>query len=133
MDRSSFAIFFFVKHATFFCFTANFIKKLVLKPNRSFGGVDILVGPKTSKQAWKKTLNWALKHPGSYVVQKRVPIRKKKFPYLTEKNKMTEKNLNVVCGFICSPEGLGILGRASMNEVVNVAQGGGMTSILICK
>ncbi|MDP3981627.1 MAG: hypothetical protein Q8Q33_09465, partial [Chlamydiota bacterium] len=107
-------------------------RKLVLKPNRSFGGVDILIGSKTTCKDWEKTIQWALKHPGSYVVQIKAPIRKKKFPLILKDHTIAEKKLNVVCGFIATPQGLGILGRASSQEIVNVAQGGGMTSIQIC-
>ena len=37
----------------------------------------------------------------------------------------------VVCGFLATPRGLGILGRASKKRVVNVGQKGGMTGILV--
>ncbi|MBI1884315.1 MAG: hypothetical protein HYS08_08965 [Chlamydiae bacterium] len=103
----------------------------VLKPNRGYGGMGILMGDETPKITWEKALEKAIRDPGSYVLQKRCATRKKKFPILDEKGRVTEKNLNVVCGFIYSPYGLGILGRASQREIVNVAQQGGMTAILI--
>jgi hypothetical protein len=106
---------------------------LVLKPNRGFGGVGILIGQWTSSQEWEKTLQKAIQDPGSYVLQQRCPVRRKKFPLVNRKGRVIEKNLNVVCGFICSPFGLGILGRASLGNIVNVAQQGGMTAIMICE
>jgi hypothetical protein len=108
-------------------------EELVLKPNRGFGGTGILIGRWTSPKKWQDTLQQALKDPGSYVLQQKCAVRRKKFPALDRKGRVTERSLNVVCGFIYSHFGLGILGRASLGNVVNVAQQGGMTTIMICE
>ena len=106
---------------------------LVLKPNRGFGGEGILIGSSSSLHEWESLLAKALQNPGSYAVQSRCAIRRKKFPMINKHGHIVEKSLNVVCGFIYSNFGLGILGRASMGNVVNVAQNGGMTTIMICE
>ncbi|MBI1871000.1 MAG: hypothetical protein HYS07_07395 [Chlamydiae bacterium] len=108
-------------------------ESLVLKPNRGYGGAGILMGKEAPQKKWEHMLQEALKQTGSYIIQERCAVRKKKFPVLDEKKRIVEKNLNVVCGFIYSPYGLGILGRASQANIVNVAQQGGMTTILICE
>ncbi len=108
-------------------------ENLVFKPNRGYGGDGIIFGDSTNSQNWGKALQKALHKPGAFILQEKCTIPKKKFPWLTPKGKLTEKSLNVVCGFIYSPYGLGILGRASGQDIVNVAQQGGMTAILTCK
>lgn len=108
-------------------------ENLILKPNRGYGGMGILVGEKTTSSVWKDAIDRALKESGSHILQQKCTVRKKKFPWLNAQGQVVEKNLNVVCGFIYSRYGLGILGRASESDIVNVAQQGGMTAILICK
>ena len=38
---------------------------------------------------------------------------------------------HVVCGFLATPRGVSILGRASKKRVVNVGQKGGLTAVLV--
>ena len=106
--------------------------RLMLKPNRGFGGEGILVGEKTTRKDWHKAIQRALTEKGEWVVQRKVNVHSKKFPLLSDSGKLREDKLNVVCGFIATPLGLAILGRASRGQIVNVARGGGMTAILSC-
>jgi len=121
------------KKADLIPYTVHQKENLVLKPNRGFGGEGILIGSLAALSEWESLLAKALQNPGSYAVQSRCAIRKKKFPMVNRHGRIVERNLNVVCGFIYSNFGLGILGRASMGNVVNVAQNGGMTTIMICE
>ncbi len=107
--------------------------QLVLKPNRGFGGVGILVGDCTPRNIWDKAIAKALQEKGEWVVQEKAMVHSKHFPILNSAGRLEEHRLNVVCGFIASAnDELAILGRASPARIVNVAQGGGMTAILRC-
>ncbi len=105
---------------------------LLIKPNRGFGGVGIVLGEQATRKEWRVALQRALQEKGAWVVQRKATVHKKKFPALDSAGRIVQKPLNVVCGFIATGQGLAVLGRASPGKVVNVAQKGGMTAILVC-
>lgn len=108
--------------------------RLVLKPNRAFGGEGIVIGPHVDLAAWDAAIESALKTPiektGGMVAQRYVEVRTKDFPVLTDDGISLEE-FYVVAGFLATPRGLGILGRASKKRVVNVGQKGGLTAVLV--
>lgn len=108
--------------------------RLILKPNRSFGGYGIVIGPHVDLAAWDAAIEDALKEDvpetGGMVAQRYVEVRTKDFPVLTEDGISLEE-FYVVAGFYSTPRGLGILGRASKKRVVNVGQRGGLTAVLV--
>lgn len=109
--------------------------RLVLKPNRSFGGTGITVGPHVDLATWDEALKVALSEAaaetGGVVAQHYVDVRVKDFPVLGDDGAISLEEFYVVCGFLATPRGVGILGRASKKRVVNVGQKGGMTGILV--
>jgi hypothetical protein len=111
--------------------------RLVLKPNRSFGGQDIVIGPHVDLAEWDTALEEALTAAksddgtgGGTVAQRYVDVRVKDFPVLADGGISLEE-FYVVCGFLATPRGVGILGRASKRRVVNVGQKGGLTAVLV--
>jgi hypothetical protein len=108
--------------------------RLILKPNRSFGGEGIVIGPHVDLAAWDQAIGNALEEDleetGGTVAQRYVEVRTKDFPVLTEDGIALEE-FYVVAGFLSTPRGLGILGRASKKRVVNVGQRGGLTAVLV--
>ncbi len=108
---------------------------LVLKPNRSFGGHGIVVGPHVDLSEWDDALAAAMadsaSDTGGVVAQRYVDVRVKDFPVLGEDGTISLEEFYVVCGFLATQRGLGILGRASKKRVVNVGQKGGLTGILV--
>ena len=106
---------------------------LFLKPNRGFGGEGIFIGEKETSKSLQAAIQKALTEKGEWVVQRKAIVHSKKFPVLDENGQLKAGSYNVVCGFIATPLGLAILGRASHGQIVNVAQGGGMTAILLCQ
>ncbi len=104
---------------------------LVLKPNRGFGGESVVIGPYVELGEWDEALNHAVQHPGSMVVQRFVPSLVKDFPVVTPDGRTQLEEFYVVCGFYVTPDGLGILGRASKKRVVNVAQKGGLVTCMV--
>ncbi|MEK7867401.1 MAG: hypothetical protein AAB434_12030 [Planctomycetota bacterium] len=104
---------------------------LVLKPNRGFGGDSVVIGPYVELGEWDDAIDLALKNPGSMVVQRFVPSLVKDFPVVTADGRTQLEEFYVVCGFYVTPDGLGILGRASKKRVVNVAQKGGLVTCMV--
>ena len=109
--------------------------RLVLKPNRSFGGYGIVIGPHVDLAQWDDALADAMSEDstqtGGVVAQRYVDVRVKDFPVLGEDGAITLEEFYVVCGFLATARGVGILGRASKTRVVNVGQKGGLTGMLV--
>jgi hypothetical protein len=109
--------------------------RLVLKPNRSFGGTGITVGPHVDLAEWDDALKAALSEEaaetGGIVAQQYVDVRVKDFPVQADDGSISLEEFYVVCGFLATARGVGILGRASKKRVVNVGQKGGLTGILV--
>ena len=109
--------------------------RVVLKPNRSFGGMGIVVGPHVDLATWDDAMAEALHadaaETGGVVAQKYVDVKVKDFPVLGDDGAISLEEFYVVCGFLATPRGLGILGRASKKRVVNVGQKGGLTAVLV--
>lgn len=114
----------------------SFVRKnqsdLVLKPNRLYGGKGIVFGRETSKKNWEKKIDAALKESGDWVIQKLGAFKTKSF-FSRMDRKVSEHEYYVVSGFFATEKGLGIVGRMSENKIVNVAQRGGLTPILLIK
>ncbi len=108
--------------------------RLVIKPNRSFGGTGIVVGPHVDFATWDAAIEEALAEgmsEGGTVAQRYVDVRVKDFPVLGSDGGISLEEFYVVCGFLATPRGVGILGRASKRRVVNVGQRGGLTAVLV--
>lgn len=104
---------------------------LVIKPNRAYGGEDVLIGPSTSQGDWDRAIERAVSEPGAWVTQRLARIPVYEFPVVTENGSLQTAPFYVVYGFAPTKYGLAILGRASQKQVVNVAQRGGMLAVLV--
>lgn len=104
---------------------------LVIKPNRSYGGEDVLIGPSTSQSDWEAAIQRALAESSAWVTQRLARIAVYEFPVLAEDGSVQTTPFYVVYGFAPTKYGLAILGRASQKQVVNVAQRGGMVAVLV--
>ena len=103
---------------------------LLLKPNRSYGGSGILLGRDCSERAWRLALERGLENPGTWVVQCYRPVAEKDFPVIDEEGNVGLAEYFTVLGLYASEQRLAVLGRASRRRVVNVAQKGGLVSVL---
>lgn len=107
----------------------------MLKPNRSDGGTGIVVGPHVDREPWDDAFLAALHvdaaETENVVAQRYVDVRVKDFPVLGPDGGISLEECYVVCGFLATQRGVGILGRASKKRVVNVSQKGGLTGILV--
>jgi hypothetical protein len=103
---------------------------LVLKPNRSYGGDRVLLGQIMESHEWEQAIEMAVAS-GDWVVQRLASIPVGEFPFLGDDGTVHVEPFYTVMGFAATKYGLALLGRASQKQVVNVAQRGGMCSVLI--
>jgi hypothetical protein len=104
---------------------------LVLKPNRSFGGEGVLIGPLLSETEWGAAMERALADAERWVAQQLASIPVSLFPVAGPDGTVDGEPFHVVMGFAPSKYGLAILGRASQKQVVNVALRGGMCAVMV--
>lgn len=105
--------------------------RLVLKPNRSYGGDRVYIGHAMTRAEWNSAIDTALAGTEGWVVQRLAGIPVHEFPMVGEDGGVHVEPFYTVMGFAPTKYGLGIVGRASQKQVVNVAQRGGMCGILI--
>jgi hypothetical protein len=104
---------------------------LVIKPNRSYGGEGVVLGQRVSQSEWDVAIERALAGGERCVVQEAVPIPVQELPVIGSDGSVQFEPFFVVMGFAASPYGVGVLGRASQQEVVNVARQGGLCAMMI--
>ncbi|HWB14510.1 MAG TPA: hypothetical protein VG826_35125 [Pirellulales bacterium] len=105
--------------------------RLVLKPNRSYGGDRVYIGHGMTQAEWDGAIDAALADNEAWVVQRLASIPVNEFPVVDENGEVHVEPFYTVMGFAPTKYGLGIVGRASQKQVVNVAQRGGMCGILV--
>jgi len=103
----------------------------VLKPNRSYGGDRIIIGPTLTQAEWEAAIDEALRDEDLWVVQRLTRIPVYEFPVVTEDGSIAAEPFYTVMGLAPTKYGIALLGRASQRMVVNVAQRGGMCGVLI--
>jgi hypothetical protein len=104
---------------------------LVLKPNRSYGGEGVTVGPSTPAAAWDAAIEAALADEDRWVAQQLVTLPVQEFPVVDAGGRVHSEPFYVVMGFVPSRYGIGLVARASQKEVVNVAQHGGECAVMV--
>jgi len=105
---------------------------LVLKPNRSYGGDGVIVGHGVEQSEWESALERALGDTESrYVLQQAAPIPVKSFHVFDVDDRVDVEPFYVVMGFAPSRYGVALMARASQQQVVNVAQHGGMCAVMV--
>jgi hypothetical protein len=106
-------------------------ERLVLKPNRSYGGEGVVIGHLLAKEQWDQAVDRALGDPERWVVQELANIPVSEFPVVGPDDKVNFEPFYTVMGFAGTRYGLAILGRASQKQVVNVAQRGGLCVVMM--
>jgi diaminobutyrate-2-oxoglutarate transaminase len=104
---------------------------LVIKPNRSYGGDSIYIGPAVSDAEWLNAIDTAIAEQGQWVVQRMATVTAYEFPVVHEDRSIHIEPFYMVVGFAPTKYGTAVLGRASQKQVVNVAQKGGMCAVLV--
>src|SRR5437773_66768 len=104
---------------------------LVIKPNREYGGIGVTIGPDVTQSDWEGVLKEAVEHPWTYVVQRYSAVRCQSLPMLQPDGSVVPEDFYITCGFVVTAKDIGLVGRSSRKSVVNVAQEGGMTAVLM--
>ncbi len=104
---------------------------LVLKPNRSYGGEGVWIGPGQTQTEWETAVDRALADRERWVVQQLASIPVTEFTLLGPDGAPHSEPFYTVMGFAPSKYGLACLGRASQKQVVNVAQCGGLCVVMV--
>lgn len=104
---------------------------LVLKPNRSYGGTGVVIGPSASESEWDAALQAAVTDKERWVVQQLAVIPVYEFPVVESSGEVSMEPFHVVMGFAATRYGVGWMTRASQKQVVNVAQHGGMCGVMV--
>ncbi|HEX4148961.1 MAG TPA: hypothetical protein VHY20_08235, partial [Pirellulales bacterium] len=104
---------------------------LVLKPNRAYGGEGVLLGHLVDDRQWDDAVDRALAAGEPWVVQRLANLPVNEFPVVDAAGRVHLEPFYTVMGFAPTKYGIGIVGRASQKQVVNVAQRGGMCAIFV--
>ena len=102
--------------------------ELVLKPNRAYGGQDVVIGPDLTQAAWETAIGRALEHPDTWVAQQFIPLPHVEF--LDPASRALVKEF-VTVGFVATPDGVAFVGRSSTERIVNISRGGSLVPIFI--
>lgn len=105
-------------------------ERLVLKPNRAYGGEGVLLGHLHTAEEWHSALERAVNDSARWVVQELASIPVSEFAVPAPDGTIHTEPFYTVMGFASTKYGLSILGRASQKQVVNVAQRGGMCVLM---
>ena len=112
-------------------------EQLVLKPNRSCGGVGVCIGAATDAERWRQRIDEALSGADDphrqWVVQRAAPIPVFEFPTVDDAGNVSVEPFYTVMGFAATEHGLGVMCRVSQRQVVNVAQRGGIAAVLVAR
>lgn len=112
-------------------------ERLVIKPNRSYGGDRVIIGPAVSPEEWQAELQLAVtaaeRGEEQFVLQQLARIPVSEFPVISPQGQVSLEPFYTVMGLAPTKYGVSLLGRASQKMVVNVAQRGGMFSVLVGK
>ena len=106
-------------------------ERLVLKPNRSYGGEGVWIGAGQTQTEWESAVDQALADRERWVVQQLASIPVTEFTSLGPDGAPHSEPFYTVMGFAPSKYGLACLGRASQKQVVNVAQRGGLCVVMV--
>lgn len=112
-------------------------ERLVLKPNRGYGGKGVTLGLATEPAQWDQLIEEAAATytdpEESWVLQSMARLPVHEFPVVGPGGRVFEEPFYSVMGFASTENGLGILCRVSQKQVVNVAQHGGLAVVLVAR
>lgn len=111
-------------------FTRTNRARLVIKPNRGYGGRGVVIGVAVGQCEWEAAIDTALRSPDEFVVQEFAEIDRHVLPVL-EAGSLTLDDRYTSAGVYPGRSAAPIFGRFSSHPVVNLDQGGGVVPFLI--
>ena len=102
---------------------------LVLKPNRAYGGQDVAIGRDVTQAMWEETLQKALSHPDTWVVQAIAGIPQLEFLDGNDAEGVVSEFVTV--GFTATHAGITFVGRSSSERIVNISRGGSLVPLFV--
>lgn len=107
--------------------------QLVLKPNDEYGGAGVVLGWELDDRGWTAALDRALAAaPGSWVVQRRIPVRREVFPMVDEPFAVVMREVLVdLAPYLFRGRVQGFLTRLSTTGLANVTSGGGQVPAFV--
>jgi uncharacterized circularly permuted ATP-grasp superfamily protein len=107
-------------------------EQLVIKPNRSYGGDGVVIGPGVLQREWEDVIEAAVGDTEArWVAQQVAAIPVKEFHVVGADGGVHVEPFYVVLGFAPSRYGVAFIARASQKQVVNVAQHGGECAVMV--
>ncbi len=106
-------------------------ERLVLKPNRGYGGEGVIVGEEATVSRWEEALNHAMETPGAWVAQEKVPIAKAPIIVLKGSGRPKLEEQYVTLSVTATSKGVAFVGRCSREPVVNITQGGAIVPVFL--
>ena len=101
--------------------------EFVIKPNAEYGGAGVVLGWEAGEAAWTAALERGISGAeGSWVVQRRIPVRREVFPMVTTPHRVELRDMLVdLAPYIFRGRVAGFLTRLSSTGLANVTSGGG--------
>ena len=93
-------------------YTRHEQETLVLKPNRSYGGDRVLIGPSVSTAAWEEAIQQAVVGDDQWVVQRLTRIPVSEFPVVNAAGEISTEPFYIVIGLTPTKYGVSIMGHA---------------------
>jgi hypothetical protein len=106
-------------------------ESLVMKPNRAYGGQDVVIGAGVTQAVWEAAIAKAMDKASTCVVQEFVRLPQVEFIATTNGRHPVSEFVTV--GFTATPHGIEFLGRSSGNRIVNITRGGNLVPVFIVK
>jgi len=103
-------------------------ERLVLKPNRDYGGHGIIFGRDVTTGEWDRAVAQAVSDAPGWVVQTLASPVVEVYP-TGAGGKLWEKRVTIG-GFTATPRGVAMLGRLSKAKIVNITRDGGVAGVL---
>jgi uncharacterized circularly permuted ATP-grasp superfamily protein len=102
-------------------------EELVIKPNDEYGGSGVTLGWETDPSGWDTAVERALASPpATWVVQRRIPVRRELFPYVETPHHVVFREMLVdFAPYLFRGKVGGFLTRLSGSGLANVTSGGG--------
>ncbi|MDQ7822466.1 MAG: glutathionylspermidine synthase family protein [Candidatus Eremiobacteraeota bacterium] len=103
-------------------------EKLVIKPSSGAGGYNVMVGKSTPELKWKETVEEYQGDP-SWIVQEYMAIPEIKVPVIKKNKIVIESKFFNLSPYCIGGKYVGVLGRVSAKDVINISAGGGIIPV----